>query len=237
MKTYSNLTGISDKFLQEIAICYLDKTNLMKSKNGKLDANSNFDKEMAKTIYRNHSAIYKNITGKDPWFETIGKAVDKCEFSKNLTTMRVNIANFYNCTTQYLLNNCEAVEASDECDETLKIFEECKKIVPNCNEWPRDVMLPEFCCIHPEMITNELRIGCRTECSNSKNEARREAAMCVGKCLAKKIRKDEKIDFDLVKALLKSNAKNKNVGWDKIIDSSVESCKLVLQGDKGFQII
>lgn len=229
---YANLTGISALFVQDVAICYLGKTNLMKLNAGKIDANSKFDKEMAKTIYRNFSAINKNFNGVDPWFEVIGKAVDKCEFSTNMTRLRKNIEEFYNCTNNFLLNNCAMVETNDECDETLQVFEKCKGIKPNCTEWPKDIMLPEMCCLYPEVITNEMRVKYRAECAAMKTGTYRESAKCVNERLVQHYKKDEKLDPDLIKKTLKANTNA--TSWVENIDKAVDSCLVVIQGKNQF---
>lgn len=191
-------------------------------------ADGKFSKEVAKLIFKGYSNIYKNYTGSDPWFQTISDAVDKCEFS-NSPNMTDNLAKFYNCTDTYLRNNCMAIDTIDECDPVEEFWEKCKGIKPSCTEWPIKIMLPEFCCKYPEVLTTKVKTECQSKCKEKPSQ--RDQASCTHECIDKSLalKKDGKYDFDAVKALLIANS-NKSASWDKSIDLAVQNCKTAVEG-------
>jgi hypothetical protein len=206
--------------IEGIAVCYLNATGLMKV------ADTKFDKEVAKKIYKSFTAIYINTIGYDPWSAVIDKAVDGCEFPKT-PLMRNNTEDFYYCSNRYLLTHCATLESSDDCDLTLETFEKCNKKVPNCTVWPLEIMLPEFCCTCPELITNEIRADCRSQCKEKKTQM--EVAQCIQGCLDKlNIKQNGIYNFDAIKELLIKNA-NKTMKWEQTIEKAVQACKAGIQ--------
>lgn len=189
---------------------------------------SKFDKSKAKEIYKTSSAVHKAIIDSDPWIKVIDDAVDKCNFPNTTTNLRKNIDEFYNCTNTYLLTNCVAIEPKYECDTALDALNKCNQIMPNCLEWPLEIMLPEFCCKYPELISNTVQTDCHRQCVGKATQ--REGAKCFFACLDEKLnlKPNGKYDFNAVKTALNANAKPGN--WEKVIEKAVESCKLVVQG-------
>lgn len=215
-----NKTKLSNGTMSEMSTeCYLKAVNLM-SPDGK------FNKEVAKAIYKGFSDIYKNFTGNNPWAKVIDEAVDKCVYptTPNKTN---NMMAFYSCTNLYLKDNCVTIDSRDECDPVLEQYEKCKGITPDCKAWPLQIMLPEFCCIYPELITSTIRNGCRAKCIT--HSVHSERALCTNTCIYKTlaVKVDGKYDFQVVKKVLIANA---NKGWDKAVDKAVDSCKEIVQG-------
>ena len=219
-------TSGSALFAQEVAVCYLDRTNLLNSKN----PDAKFDKEKAKEIYRHFTAIYKVHLGTDPWFDVIGKAVDKCDFVFG-PNLRKSIDNFYNCTNEYLLTHCAIIDPSDLCSPTQEAFEKCKNFEEYCMRWPVEIMMPEFCCNYPQLISQKLQNDYRVLCSEKTSS--REAAMCVKGLMDKKFKPTGTYDFGEVLATLSGNV-NSSVGrlWDASIEKSVQTCKTFIEGNK-----
>ena len=205
---------------ESYAKCYLEKTKLWQ--NGK------FNKEIAKEIYRNYTNIYKVMTGSDPWYDVIGEAVDKCDFP-NTSLMSVNLANYYICTNRYLVTRCAIIDSSDDCEPVEEHYEKCRKVQTACSTWPMKVMLPEFCCIYPELVSKSVLLNCRKECSTKIIQL--EVAKCVIECVEKSVgaKTNGKYNFDVVKNVLMANA-NKNSRWEGSITKSVEYCKSLIQG-------
>lgn len=199
--------------------CYFKSMNLT-------GADGKFNKESAKAIYRSYSELYKNYTGEDPWSKLIDEAVDKCEFPTT-ANKTANMILFYICTNWYLRDNCVSIDSRDECDAVQEQYEKCKGIKPDCKAWPIQIMLPEFCCVHPELITTKLRSKCQDSCKAVPVHS--ERALCTHSCIYKTlaVKTDGHYDFEAVKKALLANS---NKAWESSIDKAVDSCKEQVEG-------
>jgi hypothetical protein len=157
----------------------------------------------------------------------LSDAFSKCVFNQT-KMLKKNIDEFYNCTNEYLLANCVVIQPTDECSETLIVFEKCKGIVPDCSAWPNEVMLPEFCCLFPPLITEKLRRDYRARCSG---KSHRENAMCVKSMMDKKFKPAGTFDYGEIKATLRGNVNHTNPRiWDTEIENAVNNCKTLIEG-------
>lgn len=210
--------------VEQTTQCYLNKTKLL--------VNEKFDKELAQAIYKKFTGLSKTLLNDDPWPALIKEAVEGCEFKAD-TNKSDAMEKFYNCSNTKLGNNCPLnyIDSRDDCDRYFEAHELCKAIKPVCTEWPAQLMLPEFCCVYPEMVSAELQKTCSTKCSTP-NSPSRTVMACKNKCIddALAYRAGTKIDFAKVAAALKANTP-KGVSWDKSIDKAVAYCTDSLKGE------
>lgn len=202
--------------------CLLEKSDLMSKTDKK------FKKDVAKAIYKSHSAIYVKVIGSDPWAEAIDKAVESCDFPTH-SNMSLNLPVFYNCTNNKLFESCATFASSDECDYIQEAHEKCTKVKPECGAWPVKIMLPEFCCVTPEIILPVTKLECQTQCAMETIQI--ERIKCTLDCINQKIniKPGGKLDFDTLGSVLKANA-NKSANWDSSIDKAIEVCKPIVEG-------
>jgi hypothetical protein len=209
-------------FVEEVALCYLSEAGLWKG--------DTFDKKRAIEIYSGYDNLNLfNHTKVPVWKETIEKAVNLCTFNSS-KALRKSMDDFYNCSNEYLLSNCAAVMATDECQQTFEQFEKCKKVSPKCDKWPLEIMMPEYCCNYPQLITDKLRIEFRTKCAAT-TKTYRDQAKCVKDLIDKKFKPTGKFDYSEVKATLTGNVNSSNPrAWDQIVEKAVEACKVFIEG-------
>lgn len=174
--------------------------------------------------------MYIKVFGVDPWAPVIEDAVSKCDFdaSKNFSN---KLTKFYKCADELILKNCpvSAIDGSEECDPVQEYYEKCMKFKANCSVYPMNIILPEFCCDYPEMISPKVVEACKTQCKAEplivvKVKCQKD---CVDKQL--KVKNMGKYDFNALKKVLMANA-NTSAAWEMSIEKSVESCKKDLDG-------
>lgn len=164
----------------------------------------------------------------------IDEAVSKCEFvgAKNFSN---NLEKFYNCVDQLILRDCplSAIDSRDECDPVEEYYEKCKNYKPNCNEYPMKLIMPEFCCDYPEMVSTKTIDTCNSKCKAEVLHIVR--AKCNRDCIEKQlgVKSSRKYDFDVLKKLLLANSNTSTI-WGNSIETSLESCKNELDGKLSF---
>lgn len=213
------MSGGEGKSIEDCAIdCYVKATGLIKE-------DRTIKKDVAKKMYE------RNAFGDLAWKKVINDGVDKCEYEPQNSTIAALIK-FYNCVNDILSENCVNFIHSFECLPTEELFEKCRNIQPNCNEWPPSYPHPEVCCKPPQLISENLRSKCRIECQRKEFFIVKQSE-CVNNCMFIEtgLRVGGKVDFAVVKEMLAENT-NKTEEWEKSIDIAVENCEKLLKGEK-----
>lgn len=219
---YQNRSG-SEEFLNEVTRCYMTRTNL-------LTPNGEIDTKVVKEIYRNFSNLVYVTYGEYKWDKAIDGGIENCKaiFSPG-RSLYENFYYFYGCMNEYLLSYCAIIIPSDECRETLVEFEKCTNFVPKCEKWQVEIMMPEFCCNYPPLITEKLKQDYRLKCQPEIQH--RKIAKCVKQLIDKKFKPTGKYDFSEIKATLSGNVNNSNPRvWDSVIENTVEASKTFIEG-------
>lgn len=91
------------------------------------------------------------------------------------------------------------------------------------------LVMPEYCCDYPEMVSAKTVDTCNTQCKAKTLHFQR--AQCNRDCVDKilNVKRNGNYDFDSMKKLLIANA-NTSAIWGNSIEKSVESCKSELDG-------
>jgi hypothetical protein len=208
--------------------CYLNETKLV--------VNGEFNKAEAQRIYEMYTGLAKDLRrlgglGEDPWPAKIKAALDACTFNKTLNSTMA-METFYQCSNEHLGNNCPRnyIDTREECDRYHEAYDVCTSYKHKCDSWPTELMLPEFCCNYPGLVSPALHKKCMTDCINGVTT--RAGMACAYKCMDDKLRHKAggKIDFAKVASALKDNAP-KNASWDKAIDKAVAHCTEAFKGE------
>lgn len=206
--------------LKEVEDCYTTGTKLVV----KLE----FKKDIARKLYENNTLQHTKHLGSNPWLTFVDDSLKLCEWSNG------KLKDFYKCMTNNLIEHCpwSAIVSSDACDAVDKFYESCAEVdtATYCKEWPIRLVMPEFCCDHPEIISQAVIAGCAEECSAQATHT--EKAACNYECYYRKanVKQGGKFDFEAVKKVLMANA-NKTSSWDKAIDKAVDFCKPLVEGE------
>ena len=196
--------------------CYVNMTGLIKD--------GMINKVVAKRIYE-HNAFHET-----QWMILINDGVDKCEYYSN-GSLTENLIKFYSCVDEFLSQNCPNFIQTNECDQVEEYFENCKNIQTNCTTWPRHQMNPEICCQTPQLFSENLYSKCRNEC-NKKEFLLMKKIECMNNCtyIESGLRNGGKVDFEVVKKMLKESSGNKSEIWEKSIETASQSCEKTISG-------
>lgn len=191
--------------------CYMDRTGLM--------VRSIFHKDALRTIISNNTRLQVVLFKVNPWSYATEVALT-CKFAEGNITK--SLINFHKCVREALLESCpwSAIDSRDECDSIEMFYENCNATdAKYCHEWHLKLMLPEFCCNCPELVSQVILSTCKSECANM--TIIMEKVDCNYRCLQEKLKLENP---DAVKTLLMSNApKSKN--WEVAIDKAAKACK------------
>jgi hypothetical protein len=190
-----------------------------------MNSDGKFNKNIVKRIY-NMNSFYEQR-----WVKLINDSVESCKFEESKNLAR-SLAKFFECTNQYLEDNCINFVNTLECDKVQEHFESCNNVTADCNTWPENLLDPEFCCNTPRMFSQNSKhsVSCRRKCSAEELFIPRQIK-CVESCLNvdTKLKVNGKFDFKVVKQLLLESTQKKDE-WEKPISAAAEKCEGKLNG-------
>lgn len=201
---------------ESMMACYLNKTGILKD--------GIINKAAVKKIY------IKNISGERKWLKVINDSVEKCHYDAQSSTTE-NLIKFHNCIDELLAENCPNFIQTEGCAATEEHFNDCNKSQLNCSSWPVDLVFPHACCKTPVIISEELTIRCRQNCSRKEFFTQNQMD-CIKNCtyFDNGLIVNGKVEFEAAKKMLLKNS-NKSEIWEKTIDTAVDACVRVIKGD------
>lgn len=154
---------------------------------------------------------------------------DGCKFNST-GNLSLDLATFYECVSNNLQSNCSRFKLHEPgCDLVEQHLIKCGKVPINCSEWPEGGN-EEVCCNSPKVIKEEVQETCARDCKQ-KEYFHMFLQKCFFDCLVRetKIIKDDKVDIEMVKKVLMTNANN-SADWEKPIETAVEKCEKNFKG-------